>query len=258
MAGHVNNMNLHRLMMFRLGSTRSYIGSREARHLIFRCLVRTMSADEATNTPVPEQVAVASAETAAGVRPVAPRSKRAARPKIDLDDEIRRANDLAAASRKMLTAAKNVSRNTKRAKQRLIKKAGKLSPEDLERIAVLKRCGLFEEDGEEEADNAEGEQGSRRALKASSAEPSLAESKRPKLAKTLETLTASNPILDEVGLTGFGKSSSSAASGSGTGKVLSSEKKNSTVVLGPRARLLRSPSAPTAIQGMQAEEHSKA
>ena len=50
----------------------------------------------------------------------------------------------------MLTAARTTSRNNRKAKQRLIKKAGKLSPEDLERIAVLKRCGLFVDEGNDE------------------------------------------------------------------------------------------------------------
>ena len=86
-----------------------------------------------------------------------PKSKRVVRPKIDLDDEIRRANELAVVSRKMLAAARNTSRNNKKAKQRLIKKAGKLSPEDLERIAVLKRCGLFVDEADDE--DKEGDEG---------------------------------------------------------------------------------------------------
>ena len=60
--------------------------------------------------------------------------KKSLRPKIDLDDEIRWANDLAAMSRKMLEGARNGSRNIRKAKRRLIKKARKRSPEDLERI----------------------------------------------------------------------------------------------------------------------------
>ena len=175
-----------------------------------------------------------------------------------MDDEIRRANDLAAMSRKMLMAAKHASRNSKKAKQRLIKKAGKLSPEDLERIAVLKRCGLYDDDGADDADNAEGEAGAKRSQKVSSAGPSLAETKRPRLEKTLKTLTASNPILDEIGMLGMGKSSSSAASASSTGKVLPSHKKAGPVVLGPRARLLRSASALTLVEDPQAEENAKA
>ena len=109
-----------------------------------------MSASEASDQAAAEEASGAAAGARADTRASA-RSQKAARPKIDLDEEIRRANDLAAMSRKMLTAAKNVSRNNRKAKQRLIKKAGKLSPEDLERIAVLERCGLFEGGpGEEE------------------------------------------------------------------------------------------------------------
>ena len=115
-----------------------------------------ISAEEAMAGSADEASQAASAASPAAAK-ASPQRTKALRPKIDLDDEIRRANDLAAMSRKMLQAAKNVSRNNRKAKQRLIKKAGKLSPEDLERIAVLKRCGMYEEDGEEkQTDNAEG------------------------------------------------------------------------------------------------------
>ena len=92
-----------------------------------------MSAEEAMVGSTSGAPQAASAASPAAAK-ASPQSKKASRPKIDLDDEIRRANDLAAMSRKMLQAAKNVSRNNRKAKQRLIKKAGKLSPEDLERI----------------------------------------------------------------------------------------------------------------------------
>lgn len=39
--------------------------------------------------------------------------------------------------------ARRNARNEKRKKQRLMKKASSLTAEDLERIAVLKRCGLW-------------------------------------------------------------------------------------------------------------------
>ena len=85
-------------------------------------------------------------------------------------------------------------------KQRLVRKASNLNVEDLERIAVLKRCGMYEEDGEEEqADNAEGEEHGKSGEKKRPAGPSAAEIKRPKLSKSLETLTAEHPILGEIG-----------------------------------------------------------
>ena len=88
-------------------------------------------------------------------------AKTIARPKIDLDKEIQEANLLATMSRKLMTAARAIERNNKKSKTRLIRKAGKLSPEDLERLAVLKRCGLYAEavpeepEGDAEAANAE-------------------------------------------------------------------------------------------------------
>ena len=68
---------------------------------------------------------------------------RVKKPRIDIDNEIKEANRLSEVLRKMAQAAKTTANNGTRAKQRLVRKAGKLSSEDLERIAVLKRCGLF-------------------------------------------------------------------------------------------------------------------
>ena len=191
---------------------------------------------------------VASAASPAAAK-ASLQKKKALRPKIDLDDEIRRANDLAAMSRKMLTAAKNVSRNNRKAKQRLIKKAGKLSPEDLERIAVLKRCGMYDEDGEEkETDNAAGESPGKSGEKRSPAGPSAAEIKRPKLSKSLESLTAANPILQEIGVGTFGGSSASAASSSSRFNANAAAMTKGPVVLSSRARI---PRAPTALQNTE-------
>ena len=178
-----------------------------------------------------------------------PKSKRAARPKIDLDDEIRRANELAVVSRKMLAAAKTTSRNNRRAKQRLIKKAAKLSPEDLERIAVLKRCGLFVDEGDDE-DN-EGDEGEEApaSKKASVKGPSEEEKKRPKLEKTVKALTDSNPILEEVGVAVF-KSTSGGASSSASGVNTLPPKKKGLLRVSSRARLPRGPSAEEEVAGL--------
>jgi hypothetical protein len=45
---------------------------------------------------------------------------------------------------KLAAEAKRQERNMKRKKQRLMKKAAALSSEDLLRIAVVKRCGLYD------------------------------------------------------------------------------------------------------------------
>ena len=181
-----------------------------------------------------------------------PKSKRAARPKIDLDDEIRRANELAAVSRKMLAAARNTSRNNKRAKQRLIKKAGKLSPEDLERIAVLKRCGLFVDEADDE--DKEGDEGDEAPAnkKTIVKGPSPEEKKRPKLEKAVQALTESNPILEEVGVAVF-KSTSSGASSSSTGVNTLPPNKKGPLRLSSRARLPRASSAEEELADSQVE-----
>jgi hypothetical protein len=65
------------------------------------------------------------------------------KPKIDIDTEIEEANRLAALFRKMQNASKVAARNAARSKQRLMRKANQLSEQDLMRLAVLKRCGIF-------------------------------------------------------------------------------------------------------------------
>ena len=65
------------------------------------------------------------------------------KPKIDIDNEIEEANRLAELFRKMQNASKVAARNATRSKQRLMRKANQLSEQDLMRLAVLKRCGIF-------------------------------------------------------------------------------------------------------------------
>ena len=67
-------------------------------------------------------------------------SKR--KPKIDIDNEIQEANRLVELFRKMQNASKVAARSAMRSKQRLMRKASKLSEQDLVRLAVLKRCGI--------------------------------------------------------------------------------------------------------------------
>ena len=69
--------------------------------------------------------------------------KRAKKPDIDYDARIQEAAAAIKEMSKAMAAAKSAQRNERRKKQRLLKKAACLSPEDLERIAVLKRCGLW-------------------------------------------------------------------------------------------------------------------
>ena len=116
-----------------------------------------MASIEAASCEAPESDEPCSEDHASGA-PATPASSQAppkakakgrgrpVRPRIDLDEH---ANKLAEVSKKMLVAAKSAQKAQKKQKQRLIRKAGKLSAEDLERMAVLKRCGLYAEDGED-------------------------------------------------------------------------------------------------------------
>ena len=207
--------------------------------------------DGGSSDRLPAVPASAKAEAKASTR-----SKRAAKPKIDLDDEIRRANDLAAMSRKMLSVAKQTSRNNRKAKQRLIKKAGKLSPEDLERIAVLKRCGLYQEEDEdgEDGPDGSGDADSRRKTPQQSG-PSEAESKRKKLGEALESITGAHSILDELGLR-KGPSSSGGASSSADGRNPAVGKKRVSVVLAAR-RLPRAPAIPNSTEDSQKDDEER-
>ncbi len=72
------------------------------------------------------------------------RRKRARTPKIDIDALIAQHMANIKNAKKLESEAKKLVRNEKRKKQRLMKKASSLTPDDLERIAVLKRCGLWD------------------------------------------------------------------------------------------------------------------
>ena len=100
-------------------------------------LVRTGSAMLGMDVP--------GASTMAQLREVGtpPKASKRKHAKIDLDDNI------AAAAAKVKEAKANYkkaqldTRNERRKKTRIVKKAAQLSCEDLERIAVLKRVGLW-------------------------------------------------------------------------------------------------------------------
>lgn len=86
--------------------------------------------------------AVAAAPAAAVAAP--PPKKRARAPKIDIDQAIAVHNESVKKAMKLVAEARRDVRNEKRRKQRLVKKAASLSSADLQRIAVLKRCGLWD------------------------------------------------------------------------------------------------------------------
>ena len=100
-------------------------------------------ADETTATEMPVEPSETAVVASVASPKRAGRPPKGSRPKIDIDDEIDEANRLAEVTKKMMQAAKAAQRNSRRTKQRLVRKAGKLSAADLERIATLKRCGLF-------------------------------------------------------------------------------------------------------------------
>ena len=68
--------------------------------------------------------------------------KRGKKPLLDLDDHIAKAKHAIQDARKQVQKARMQAKLEKRKKQRLLRKASNLNVEDLERIAVLKRCGL--------------------------------------------------------------------------------------------------------------------
>ena len=65
-------------------------------------------------------------------------------PMIDIDKQIMAAAVQIKEATVAMQGAKRMARNEKRKKQRLTKKAANLSVEDLERLAVIKRCGLWD------------------------------------------------------------------------------------------------------------------
>lgn len=72
-----------------------------------------------------------------------PVKKRLVKPTIDLDEHIRAAQQAMKAARKQVQQARAAAKLEKRKKQRLVRKASALNVDDLERIAVLKRCALL-------------------------------------------------------------------------------------------------------------------
>jgi hypothetical protein len=69
-------------------------------------------------------------------------------PRLDLDESIAAAREAIKQAKKDMMEARRVNKNEKRKKKRLLRKAAQLSSEDLERIAVLKRCELETRDAQ--------------------------------------------------------------------------------------------------------------
>ena len=98
-------------------------------------------------------VAKAKAKAAVG------RPRGGKKPQIDIDVEIQEANRLAELFKKMQKASKVAARNSTRQRQRLVRKAHKLSEQDLMRLAVIKRCGMFVPDAPELSVSSAGAEG---------------------------------------------------------------------------------------------------
>ena len=94
-----------------------------------------------TGAEAPEDIAAAKSKAKATPKA---HGKRKARPRIDLDDAIARAQQSFKEAAKCMAKARADARNEKRKKARLFKKAAQLSAMDLERIAVLKRSGMWD------------------------------------------------------------------------------------------------------------------
>ena len=168
------------------------------------CAEEAPSAAARGNPPVAETAAQAKGK--ARSRPV--------RPRIDLDEQIAQANKLAEVSKKMLSAAKTAQKNQRKQKQRLIRKAGKLSAEDLERIAVLKRCGLYAD-----ADSVPEEPLVGKSASASSHEAPVSgpADKKKKLSDVVQKIPGAEIVLDALGRGSGGSGSASSMASGHTG-----------------------------------------
>jgi hypothetical protein len=69
---------------------------------------------------------------------------RGVRPRIDLDETIEKAQTAFREAQKAMAKARAEARYEKRKKARIYKKCAQLSAQDLERIAVLKRSGMWD------------------------------------------------------------------------------------------------------------------
>lgn len=102
------------------------------------------SSSLSSSGPVPSANApVTSSSGPSGQAKRAVPKVRARKGKIDIDDQIAEANRLAEMLKKVQSCCRALKKTGQKSKKRLVAKASRLSPEDLSRIASLKRFGLF-------------------------------------------------------------------------------------------------------------------
>ena len=104
--------------------------------------VTSAASESAMAQPTPNPSTASSSATAS---PVVPRRRRRKEhPPIDIDKTIADAREAVKAAQRAMTEARALARNERRKRARLIKKAAQLSPRDLDRIAILKKCGVWD------------------------------------------------------------------------------------------------------------------
>jgi hypothetical protein len=77
--------------------------------------------------------------------PKAKRRRRRFVAELDMDKTIEAAKQAVVQARKAMGDARRLAKNEKRRRSRLIRKAAALTEADLDRMLVLKRCGLWVE-----------------------------------------------------------------------------------------------------------------
>lgn len=102
-----------------------------------------MAASLATVAAAAPATPVSTGPAGVGDGATPPPRKRQRAPKIDIDAAIAKHMEEVKKATKLVMDARRAAKNEKRRKARLMKKASTLTAEDLERIAVLKRCGLW-------------------------------------------------------------------------------------------------------------------
>ena len=108
------------------------------------CSAAGMGQGELLPTTAAQGTQGGSAGAACAPAPRLAGGRRGPRERIDIDTNIARARAEMKAAQRAVAKARAASKQEKRKKTRLLKKASNLSASDLERIAVLKRTGLWD------------------------------------------------------------------------------------------------------------------
>jgi len=108
------------------------------------CSAAGMGQGEPLPTTAAQGTQGGSAGAACAPAPRLAGGRRGPRERIDIDTNIARARAEMKAAQRAVAKARAASKQEKRKKTRLLKKASNLSASDLERIAVLKRTGLWD------------------------------------------------------------------------------------------------------------------